>query len=491
MNTLIYPVDHRRYITVLTIAGSDPSGGAGLQADLKTFASLECYGMSVVTALTAQNTQGVQSIYSLPISFVREQLESIFHDIHQIDAIKIGMLEREEIIEQVVTFLRERSRLPALVVDPVMFAKGGDQLIRNQAINCLKEKVLPLATVITPNLHEARRLLDNPSIDNLETIAFQLLKLGPQAVVIKGRDGRDCLAIKDEDKPIWMGDLSDWIPTKNVHGTGCTFAAAIASFLARGESIVNAVQKAKLFITKAICEGARYQLGHGHGPVYHQHYLQYIGNNFIQEVWFSIDDLYRRIQQLPFLLELADGCLPWQKFESFIHQDCLFLLDRAKVCSRFASKTDHELLRILFQSIHDKSMTVAGEVFSKYNIKHSTALATKSPVCSAYTEYLNQTSNIDELTGLIALVPCTLIYQKIGEYLNKLDTVRTNSNPSYRLWINTYSSEERRDRVENMLNIVNRAVMICSMEELVELKQVFQKVSQYEHDLWDEAYRST
>lgn len=489
MNALIYPVDHRRYISVLTIAGSDPSGGAGLQADLKTFASLECYGMSVVTALTAQNTQGVQSIHSLPISFVQEQLESIFHDIHQIDAIKIGMLEREEIIDQVVTFLRERTQLPALVVDPVMFAKGGDQLIKNEAITCLKEKVLPLATVITPNLHEARRLLDNPSIDNLETIAFELLKLGPQAVVIKGRDGRDCLAIKDQDQPVWIGDLSDWIPTNNVHGSGCTFAAAIASFLAHGESIVNAVCNAKLFITKAIREGSCYRLGHGHGPVYH--YLHYHENNFIQEVWFSVGDLYRRIQQLPFLLELAGGCLSWQKFEYFIHQDYLFLLDRAEVCNRLASKTHHELLRILFQSIHDKSMTAAGDVFSKYNITHSTALSIKSPVCCTYTECLNQTSNINELAGLVALVPCTLIYQKIGEYLTKLNIFRTNSNPTYRLWINTYSSEERRDRVENMLKIVNRAVMVCSIEELTELKEIFQKVSQYEHDLWDEAYRST
>lgn len=485
MSRVSYPLDNDRYISVLTIAGSDPSGGAGLQADLKTFSTLECYGMSVVTALTAQNTQGVQSVHSLPRTFIREQLHSIFDDIHQIDAIKIGMLEREEIIDEVSSFLRERTSLPAIVVDPVMFAKSGDQIIDDNAIVHLKEKIVPLATILTPNHHEARRLVDDAKNDDIAEIAFQLLKLGPKAVLIKGSDGRDCLVRQDESVPIWIGEQSHWTETKNVHGSGCTFAAAIASFLARGDSLIIAIQKAKAYITQAIRKGALYTLGHGNGPVCHHTDPVH----FIQDAWFSIGDIYQRIKRLPFLRELQDGTLPFGKFEFYIVQDYLFLVDREQVCIQLASQEPSDELQEMCQTLVVGSRLGAEQIFEKYGVNQPSIPMKKSSVCAAYTAFLHSTADSNRLAGLIALVPCSLIYQKIGEYLKNFSKSTVHS-PSYELWIDTYSDHGRRERVEQLLSIVNRAVSICLPAEVTLLKNIFRKSSQFEYEFWNDAYQS-
>lgn len=486
LSNLSYPIDNQRYITVLTIAGSDPSGGAGLQADLKTFSSLQCYGMSVVTALTAQNTQGVQRLHSLPAEFIREQLNSIFNDIYHIDAIKIGMLECAEIIDEVAEFLRQQKTLPLIVVDPVMFAKSRDQIIKDKAIVHLKEKILPFATILTPNIQEACRLLERKNMNDIQEVAFELLKLGPKAVLIKGLDGCDYLAIEGETTPIWIGEKSNWTETKHVHGSGCTLAAAITSFLARGESLINAVQKAKVYVSNAIRQGAEYELGHGNGPVYHN--LNTF--TFIQDAWFSIIDLYEKIKQLPFLLELADGTLPFEKFELFIIQDHLFLLSRAEICTKLAAQTSSEILKSKFLYIAEKSRGSGEKIFVKYNIKQPSGPLNKSPVCTAYTEYLKQVADSDTLAGLITLIPCSLIYQKVGEYLKSIQTSSINSNPYYQTWIDIYSDRERRERVEELLSIANRAVSICSQNEINKLKDIFKMGSLFEHDFWNEAYQS-
>ena len=467
------------------MAGSDPSGGAGLQADLKTFSYLQCYGMSVVTALTAQNTQGVQSVHSLPATFIREQLNSVFDDIHQIDAIKIGMLERKEIIDEVADFLQSRTNLPLIVVDPVIFAKSSDQLINDKAIISLKEKILPFATIITPNQKEACRLLERENITNIQESAFELLKLGPKAVLIKGSDGCDCLAIKNETTPIWIGEKSYWTETKNVHGSGCTLAAAITAFLARGDSLITAVQKAKIYVSNAIRQGAQFKLGHGNGPVCHN----LITFNFIQDAWFSIIDLYKQIKQLPFLLEIADGSLSFEKFEFFINQDYLFILDRTQICLELASRTTIDELKSIVTSIAERSHGIA-EIFVEYNVKQPSPLPNKSSVCNAYIEFHKNVLKSNHLGGFIGLIPCSLIYQKVGEYLKSIQKFPVNSNPSYQLWIDTYSSPQRRERVEQLLSTANKLVSVCSQKEIDILKDIFKKISQFEYDLWNESYQT-
>ena len=259
------------YFRALTIAGSDNSGGAGIQADLKTFSALGCYGMSVITALTAQNTKGVRGIQEIEPGFIEEQIHSILDDIG-VDAIKIGMLFNIPIIKTVAKILRGK-KTGFIVVDPVMFAKSGDSLLQEEAVHAIKEDLFPLATIITPNLLEAEALLGRPiqSLEAMQQAAVDLCNLGPKAAVVKGggltdSNSDDCLIVGG-DRLQWL--KQDRLDTQNTHGTGCTFSSAIAAFLARSYKLEDAVKEAKFYLTQALKAGADKNLGHGKGPVMH------------------------------------------------------------------------------------------------------------------------------------------------------------------------------------------------------------------------------
>ena len=261
----------RTYHRVLTIAGSDSGGGAGIQADLKTIAANGCYGMSVITALTAQNTRGVTAIHAVPVDFVTAQLDAVLGDIG-CDAVKIGMLFSSELIRAVATGLR-RHGVTTIVLDPVMIAQSGHKLLQDEAIAALKEELIPMATIITPNLPEAEILLNRKvgSLAEIHQGAAQLAALGCQNVLIKGGhlagDSDDHLFLRRDRRLVVLP--ASRISTVNNHGTGCTLSAAIASFMALGKEIEPAVRLAKEYISGAIAAGATYQLGHGHGPVHH------------------------------------------------------------------------------------------------------------------------------------------------------------------------------------------------------------------------------
>lgn len=265
----------RRYVTALSIGGFDGSAGAGIQADLKTFAALGCYGLSALTALPVQNTQGVQNIYPMTASSVREQLHAIFEDCGP-EVIKIGMLHRSEIVHTVADILEKYPHLP-VVVDPVMCSKNGVELLQPQAIACLQNRLFPLATILTPNLAEASRLVqaELTTPKQMELAAQALLRQGVRAVVIKGghllqpqQSCADCLCVGLAPQDMhWLCQPRQ--ETVNTHGTGCTFAAAIASFLANGVELTQAVVLAKAYITNCIEAGACYALGAGHGPLHH------------------------------------------------------------------------------------------------------------------------------------------------------------------------------------------------------------------------------
>lgn len=256
----------------LTIAGSDSGGGAGIQADLKTFQELKVYGMSVITALTAQNTLGVQGVFPTPVLSVRKQLDSIAEDLTP-QAIKTGMLFNEEIIQTVSEKIRSFG-WTNIVVDPVMIAKGGSPLLQEDAIESLKNDLIPLATVITPNIPEAE-VLTNIKIKTAEDrklAAEKLMDLGCQYVVIKGghqeNDEKAQDLFFDGHQFRWMDGKR--IHTKNTHGTGCTFSAAITAELAKGKSPINAIQTGKSFIQAAIEN--ELSIGSGHGPTNHWAY---------------------------------------------------------------------------------------------------------------------------------------------------------------------------------------------------------------------------
>ncbi len=265
----------KTYHRALTIAGSDSGGGAGIQADLKTFAALQCYGMSVITALTAQNTIAVTAIQQVSPDFIGAQLDAVFTDIG-VDAVKIGMLHTPQVIEVVAAKLR-LYRPGMIVVDPVMVAKSGDKLLQPDAVQALKTELLPLATLITPNLPEAAVLLDRPVAghNDMPDAARDLAKLGCDAVLLKG--GHLCGTTSTD--VLFMPQTNERrtfeqarIDTPNSHGTGCTLSAATAALLARGYDLAAAVGRAKTYISDALQAGADYKIGAGHGPVHHFHH---------------------------------------------------------------------------------------------------------------------------------------------------------------------------------------------------------------------------
>jgi hydroxymethylpyrimidine/phosphomethylpyrimidine kinase len=263
--------------TCLTIAGSDPSGGAGIQADLRVFQALGVYGVSAVTSLTSQNTLGVQSLYPISADFIGKQLESLFSDI-SVDAIKIGMMVNADIMLSVVEKIKEyivHREIP-IVVDPILVSSSGYPLLDIESKKFFLEKLLPLATVLTPNIPEAVFLLEKKieSQRDMELACKQLCDFGVKAVVLKGGHSENKIQCNDflfYPSSIGLSEIwfqSNRIETKNTHGTGCVFSSALCSFLSMGLSYPIAVEKAKKFLTQSLTQGKLYSLGQGHGPAF-------------------------------------------------------------------------------------------------------------------------------------------------------------------------------------------------------------------------------
>jgi len=257
----------------LTIAGSDSSGGAGIQADLKTFAAFGVYGASVITALTAQNTTGVSAVHQVPADFVTAQIDAVFADL-DVKAVKIGMVGQLATIEAIANGLKRWSPTN-IVLDPVMVATSGDRLLALEAVEALRQKLIPRAALVTPNLPEAAALLDEPVACSEAAIKHQgqrLISMGCRAVLIKGGhasgpESIDYLFIGDDVIAL----ASPRLATQNTHGTGCSLSSAIAAGLARGEDLVTAVRAAKAWINAAIAAADRLKVGRGFGPIHHFH----------------------------------------------------------------------------------------------------------------------------------------------------------------------------------------------------------------------------
>ena len=260
---------------ILTIAGTDPSGGAGIQADIKTFSALGAYACSAITAVVAQNTQGVRSFVALEPSFVADQIDAVLEDV-RIDAVKIGMIANAGIAEAVADRLRHHG-VKTVVLDPVMVAKSGHALLDPEAVAAVRERLVPLATLITPNLPEAAVLLDRTddwSAGSMQEALPDLLAMGPEWVLLKG--GHLPGSAESTDLLAGAGGVTAFpaprIATTNDHGTGCTLSSAIAALLP-AHGMVEAVGRAKAYLHAALAAGDRLDVGHGHGPVHHFHAL--------------------------------------------------------------------------------------------------------------------------------------------------------------------------------------------------------------------------
>ena len=259
------------YPTVLTIAGTDPSGGAGIQADLKTFSALGCYGMSVITALVAQNTTGVRAIHNIPADFVQQQLDAVMEDIRP-DAIKIGMVHTSQLVEIIAATLKKYPDIP-VVFDPVMVATSGDKLIEDATIDIIVSQLFPLVTLITPNMDEASLLAGMPieTVAQMQQAGNIISRTGCKAILMKGGHLKteQLTSILMDRNGIVNTYVSDKVDTNNVHGSGCTLSSAIASYMARGEELQNAVALAQEYINGAIYHGRDVLIGNGNGPLNH------------------------------------------------------------------------------------------------------------------------------------------------------------------------------------------------------------------------------
>ncbi len=267
---------------VLTIAGSDSGGGAGIQADIKAMSATGSFACSVITAITSQNTQGVSAIFPIPLDHVESQLDAVFSDLNVV-AVKIGMLADSKIID-VVTRKLKQYQPQFLVVDPVMVATSGDLLLEQSAISTLKQSLIPMADIITPNLPEGAALTGKPvpqSEEEMSAMVDELRALGAKAVLLKGGhlekddNSNDLLILQDSAELI----SAKRFPTKNTHGTGCTLSSAIASYLAQGNDLIEAVKLGKHYISEAIAHADELEIGQGHGPVHHFYALTQRANS--------------------------------------------------------------------------------------------------------------------------------------------------------------------------------------------------------------------
>jgi len=258
----------------VTIAGSDSGGGAGIQADLKTFSALGVYGASVIAALTAQNTKGVTAIHDVPPAFVTAQIDAVFSDL-AVNAVKIGMLSHPDVIAAVADGLA-KFRQTRVVLDPVMVATSGDRLLVPEAIEVLRTVLIPKATVITPNLPEAAALLETAvaqTESEMQDQGEKLIAMGAKAVLMKGGHASGAESVDLLIEPNAVARLvAERINTRNTHGTGCTLSSAIAAGLAKGLPLAEAVREAKAYVTAAIKASGQLEIGHGHGPVHHFHH---------------------------------------------------------------------------------------------------------------------------------------------------------------------------------------------------------------------------
>lgn len=488
------------------IAGSDSSGGAGLEADQKVIAVHGCYAMTATTALTAQNTQGVYGIHETPSEFVKKQIDACIEDVG-VDVVKTGMLASASTIEVVAEAFRKH-KVSLSVVDPVMASTSGAQLLQENAINTLCRQVLPLTTLLTPNIPEAKLLLENSGIsfkepedvEDVIAIAKAVQKLGPKYVLLKGGHlplTKNRLVSKEEaDRNIVLNVLhgdgqtilmeTDYLNSRNTHGTGCSLASAIACNLANGADMVRAVKKANHYVEAGIKFSK--DLGRGSGPINHFHStytLPFAPGRFI-EYLLDRDDVrgpWRDHTEHEFVQRLANGTLPLQVFRHYLIQDYLFLIHfaRANALAAYKAKSLEDITRSAENVAHiQEELKLHLEYCKDFSIsideieKHE-----ESQACTAYTRYVLDIGQSEDWLGLqVALLPCLIGYGMIARRLYD-DPKTVHEGNIYWKWVETYVAEDYTEAMRNSSGSCFHKLQIKAnhKEDLVEKEAVKQSVS--------------
>ena len=483
---------------VLAIAGSDPSGGAGIQADLKSIAANGGYGMAAITALTAQNTQGVQAVHVPPAEFLTAQLEAISADI-SIDAVKIGMLGDSAVIAAVRSWL-EKVRPAVVVLDPVMVATSGDRLLQEAAEAELRD-LLPMADLITPNLAELAMLLGEPLAGDWEGALDQGKRLAAQAgttVLVKGGhlDGGECPDALVNTGGLLARDVvvvpGERVATRNSHGTGCSLSSAMATAQARLGDWEASLREVKPWLQGALRDSGMLGVGTGNGPVHHFHHLAPRGHDVPGEGQFSealwqdaapyLDDIYG----LDFIRALADGTLTEQHFAYYLAQDAIYLNGYSRVLSRAAAIAPTEAEQLFWARSAQQCLEVESELHRNWLSTRSVDVGLGS-VTKSYVDHLLASSVSGSYAVLVAAVlPCFWLYAEVGAALHgQFLSAGSPSGHPYADWLRTYADEDFAAATRRAVRITDDAARAASAAERQAMTLAFKQSCRYEVDFFD------
>ncbi|KIE01569.1 Phosphomethylpyrimidine kinase type-1, partial [Metarhizium majus ARSEF 297] len=501
---------------VLVIAGSDCSGGAGLEADQKVLAAHGCYAMTATTALTAQNTTGVKGIHVIPAAFVEQQIEACIEDVG-VDVIKTGMLAAAETIDMVARQVAKHG-ITSLVVDPVMVSTSGAQLLPREAIRELSMHLLPRTTVLTPNIPEAILILSGNgdsalaekkicSVSDVEFIGRRIQALGPEWVLVKGGHlpfRADMSVAETEDEKHVVVDLlvgpegkvfrvqSPYQPSTSTHGTGCSLASAIAAGLAKGIDVPAAVHSACRYIEAGIRSAPK--LGKGNGPLDHFHSIQslpFAPGYFIEYLLQRPDvkDVWETFVYHPFVMALGDGSLPLESFKGYIVQDYLYLVhfSRANALAAYKSKDIESIGRankIVGHIIHEMQLHV--NYCKQFGISEEEIQATEEKqACTAYTRYVLDVGQSEDWLALqMTLAPCLLGYGAVAQMLHSHRLTRSKDN-IYWPWIQNYVAEDYTSAVRLGSELLEKHMRLQSPSRVEELIKIFIHGTKMETGFWE------
>ncbi|WP_423181582.1 bifunctional hydroxymethylpyrimidine kinase/phosphomethylpyrimidine kinase [Arthrobacter sp. NyZ413] len=495
-HSLVYPLKatRRRVPRVLSIAGSDPSGGAGIQADLKSIAAQGGYGMAAITALTAQNTQGVTGVHVPPVDFLRQQLEAIGNDI-EVDAVKIGMLGDAAVIEEVRRWLG-KVRPAVVVLDPVMIATSGDRLLAESAEAALRE-LLPLADLITPNLPELAMLLGESEAADWDSALAQGKRLAAacgNTVLVKGGhlEGPGCpdalvntVGLLSQDVVVFPGER---VETRNSHGTGCSLSSAMATAKVRSGDWESALRVVKPWLHGALAESAVLEVGKGNGPIHHFHALDngLQPGEFAARLWEEARPELDAIHALDFIKDLQSGALGENHFAYYLAQDAIYLNGYSRVLARASALAPSEAEQLFWARGAQTCLEVESEL-------HRNWLATREsssqpgPVTKAYVDHLVAASASGSYAVLVAaILPCYWLYAEVGRQLHDgyLESGAPAGHP-YADWLRTYADEAFAEATRTAIGIIDVAAGAASPAEREAMLEAFSRSCRYETAFFD------
>lgn len=487
---------------VLSIAGSDPSGGAGIQADLKSIAANGGYGMAAITALTAQNTQGVRGVHVPPAEFLRQQLDAVSDDV-AIDAVKIGMLGTAEVVAVVRSWL-DAVRPPLVVLDPVMVATSGDRLLDAEAEQALRELVR-VCDVVTPNIPELAIIAAEPVAETWPEVLAQAARVSASYGVrvlakgghLSGAEAPDALVdARSGNAPVVTEFAGIRIDTSNTHGTGCSLSSALATRIAAGGEWAAAVGESKRWLSESIRAGAALQVGGGRGPISHFAGLWQRGSVVtaptaaeVREHWWAeVAGIRAQIDEGDFVRSLGDGSLGRADFVWYLAQDALYLRDYAQALAEAARQAPTAAEQSFWASSAEGCIVTELQLHESWAPEGEVFAASPSGTTTGYLNHLMATAARGDYAVLAAsLLPCFWVYHDVGSRLHPL----AHAEHPYADWLNTYADPAFADATEQAITIVTALAADATPQVREAMLTAFVASTEHEREFFAAAFGGT